>query len=162
VSADKIMVQEIMTKDVLTIKPGEDVEKAARLLLERGVSGMPVVDDEGKVVGILSEGDLVSREKTVRPPVFGEILGAVFYLESPQKFFDELKRTVSREVKELMTARVYTARPENTLQEVSTLMVEKNINRVPVVDEEGRLLGILTRQDILRALHREEEKKKGS
>ncbi|MDO9534692.1 MAG: CBS domain-containing protein [Bacillota bacterium] len=149
-----IVAKDIMTKEVITVHPGEDVEKVARLLLEHNISGLPVTDAEGRVLGVITEGDLVIREKEIKVPAYGEILGAVFYLQSPKKFFEELKRTIARSVEELMSKQIYTVGPEAAVSEISALMVKKSINRVPVVDKDKKLLGIVSRQDIIRAVQK--------
>lgn len=147
-----ITAKDIMTKEVITVHPGDDVEKVAHLLLEHNISGLPVTDGEGRVLGVISEGDLVIREKEIKAPAYSEILGGVFYLESPKKFFEELKRTIARSVEELMSRKVFTVGPEAAVPEISALMVEKGINRVPVVDQDKKLIGIVSRQDIIKAV----------
>lgn len=142
----------IMTKEVITVKPADEVEKAARLLLEHKISGLPVVDEENRVVGVISEGDLVIREKEVKAPAFSEVLGGVIFLESQKRFFEELKKTIALTVEELMSRRIFTVDEEATLEEVATIMSKKGVNRVPVVDGDNRLLGIITRQDVIRQL----------
>ncbi len=152
--ADKLTAEKIMTKDVITVRPEDDVEKVARLLVEHQVSGVPVVDGEGKVVGIITEGDLVVQEKKVKAPAYSIILGGVIYLESLNKFFEQLKRTIAEQVEGLMTRKVYTVSPDEPVQDIATLMTEKNVNRLPVVDKEGKLLGIVTRQDVIKWTHK--------
>lgn len=151
--SDKLTAREIMTKDVITVRPEDDVEKVARLLVEHQVSGFPVVDSEGLVVGIITEGDLVIQEKKVKTPAYSIILGGVIYLESLNKFFEQLKRTIAEQVEGLMTRKVHTVGPDSTVQEIATLMAENEVNRLPVVDEEGKLMGIVTRQDVIKWTH---------
>lgn len=143
---------EIMTKNVITVNPDDAVEKAARLLLEHHISGLPVVDGENRVVGMISEGDLVLRGKEVKAPAFSEVWGAVFFLESQKKFFEELKKTIALSVEQLMSRPVFSVGEDATLEQIATLMAEKGVNRVPVVDEEKQILGIVTRQDIIKHL----------
>ena len=147
----EILAKDIMTKEVITASPDDDVEKVARLLAEHQISGMPVVDQEQRVVGMISEADLVLREKKVDPPRYTEILGAVLYLESPKKFFEELKKVIALEVQELMSPTVYSVDEDAGIDEVASILVEKKVNRVPVLDKEQRLVGLITRQDILKA-----------
>ncbi len=142
----------IMTKNVISVSPNDEIEKAARLLLEHKISGMPVVDEESRVVGIISEGDLVIREQEVKAPAFSEILGGVIFLESQKRFFEELKKTIALTVDELMSRKVYTVNEETPLEQIATLMSKKAVNRVPVVDGNNKLVGIVTRQDIIRQL----------
>lgn len=147
-----ILARDIMTVDVITVKADEDLEKVSRLLLKHRISGLPVVDDGGKVVGIISEGDLLVKGKEVEVPSHSVVLGAVIYLDSLKRFYDELKRVFALSVGELMTKKVYTVRPEATRAELSSLMADKGINRIPVVDENNKLVGIVTRQDIIKSI----------
>jgi CBS domain-containing protein len=147
-----ILARDIMTVDVITVKADEDLEKVSRLLLKHRISGLPVVDDGGKVVGIISEGDLLVKGKEVEVPSHSVVLGAVIYLDSLKRFYDELKRVFALSVGELMTKKVYTVRLEATRAELSSLMADKGINRIPVVDENNKLVGIVTRQDIIKSI----------
>lgn len=143
--------KDIMTTDVITVSPQDDVEKMARLLLEHRISGLPVVDDSGKLVGVVTEADLVLREKHVRNPFFVVLFDSPIYLENPNRFLEDIKRTAARKVGELMSTKLYTVGPETTVTDVATMIAEKGINRVPVVDNDGKLIGIISRQDIIRA-----------
>ncbi len=143
---------QIMTKNVITVSPGDSVEQVARLLLEHQVSGLPVVDEENRIVGIISEGDLVIREKEVKAPAFSEVLGGVIFLESQKRFFEELKKTIALTVEELMSRKVFAVNEETSLEQIATLMTKKEVNRVPVVNADNKLVGIVTRQDIIRQL----------
>lgn len=143
--------KDIMTTDVITVHPKDNVEKLARLLLEHKISGLPVVDDDGKLVGVVSEGDLVFQEKQVRNPFYVVLFDSPIYLERPKRFIEDVKRAVAREVGDLMSSSPYTVGPEATVQTVATIITEKGVNRVPVVDPNGKLVGIISRQDIIRA-----------
>ncbi|MDA8097658.1 MAG: CBS domain-containing protein [Desulforudis sp.] len=148
--ADKL-ARDVMTTQVISVHPDDDVEKVAKLLLEHHISGLPVLDDDGKLVGVVTEGDLVIREKKVRAPLHVVILDSLIYLEKPQRFMEEIKRAVAQKVGELMSTKLYTVGPEASVEQVATKMVERRINRVPVVDTENKLLGIISRQDIIKA-----------
>ena len=151
--SDTLQAKDIMTTDVITASPDDDVEKVARLLTEHRISGLPVVDEERRVVGMISEADLILKEKEVKAPGYTEILGAVLYLESPKKFFEELKKVIALKVGELMTQKVHSVNARATVNEVATTMVNKGINRVPVLDDEQRLIGLITRQDIIKSVY---------
>jgi CBS domain-containing protein len=144
--------EEIMQKEVVTVSPEDSLEETARRLLDRGISGLPVVDKAGAVVGIISEEDLVRRHKRAKVPAVMEILGAVIFLEDPQAFYEDLRAMAAVKVQELMTRKVFTVPLDASVEEMATLMVEQKINRLPVVDAGGRLAGIVTRQDLVRAL----------
>jgi len=150
---DKISAGEIMTTDVITVKQEDDVQTVAKLLLEHKISGMPVVDNEGKVVGIISEADLMFQDKELQGPVYINFLGGIVYLENPQRFTENIKRFTALQVGDLMTKKVSSVEEETELNKIVTMMINKKINRVPVVDKDKKLLGIITRQDIIRVTH---------
>jgi len=146
-----LLARDIMTRDVITVGPDDDVEKAARLLLEHHISGLPVVDEAGKLVGIVSEADLVLQEKGVRGPRYTVFMGGVLYLENPRRFEEEFKRAVARRIGDLMSKKVYTAAPDDPVAKVAAIMADRRVNRVPVVDAEQKVVGIISRQDVIRA-----------
>jgi CBS domain-containing protein len=146
---EKVTVKDIMTKEVIAVGPDDNVEKVARLLLDHNISGLPVIDEKGKVVGIISEGDLIIQEKEIKAPAMTTLLGGVIFLENPNRFLKELKKIIAVEVKDLMTRKVYSVGPEDTIAKATGIMSEKRINRIPVLNDEGKLLGIITRKDII-------------
>ena len=123
-----------------------------KLMEEKGISGLPVVDDAGILVGILSEGDLLRRESPMKPPLFMTFLGGVIYFESPSKFHEHIKKSLGMLVSDLMTTKVITTSPENSLNEATEQILSKKVNRLPVVDADSKLVGIVTRHDLVRAL----------
>jgi len=145
------VAKDIMVTNVITVTPQDDVNRVAHLLLEYHISGLPVVNSKGKLVGIISEADLVFQEKKVRSPFFMVLFDSPIYLERPHRFLDELKRSAAQKVKDLMSTKLHTVGPETGIADVATILAEKGINRVPVVDKEGKILGIITRQDIIKA-----------
>lgn len=147
-----MLAKDIMTKDVITIKPDTSVEKAAKLLIDQKISGMPVVDAEQRVIGIISEGDFIFQQKRVNPPAFLNLFDGILQI-GRQRFFDELKKMAANTVEDLMTKEVSTVNPETEIAEIATLMIDKNINRLPVVDEKGKILGIITRHDIIKNMY---------
>lgn len=148
-----LLARDLMTTNVITVHPDDDVEKAARLLLDHHISGLPVVDGEGKVVGIISEADLVLQASEIRGPAYTLFMGGIIYLENPRRFAEDLKRLVAQKVGGLMSRKIYTVGPDDPLERVATIMVEKGVNRVPVVDKDGRLVGIVSRQDLIRTTY---------
>jgi CBS domain-containing protein len=151
--AGKVLAKDIMTKEVITVNENDTIEKVAQLMLNHHVSGMPVVDSEGKLTGVISEGDLVIQDKEIKAPVMTVFLGGVIYLENPGRFNKELKRIIALKVSELMSKKVYSVGPEDPIEKVIKIISEKEVNRIPVVDENKRLLGIISRQDIIKATH---------
>jgi CBS domain-containing protein len=145
-------VGEVMTTDVLQFTPDEPVLEAIRLLVERDVDGGPVVDAEGKVVGMLSNADLILRESELHPPTVLSLFGA--YLEWPgsaRRFEDDFNKALGSKVSEAMHAKAVTIGEDDTLERAATVMHDKDVSRLPVV-RDGRLVGIIGRNDILRSI----------
>ena len=148
----QMLVRQVMTADVVTFAPDETVEVATKRLLERDVDGAPVVDAEGRVIGMLSSDDLLVQETQLHYPTVFSLFGA--YLELPsshRKFEEELRRAVAAVVRDVMATDPVTCAPDDSLERAATLMHERKVSRLPVVDA-GRLVGIVARGDLLRAL----------
>lgn len=141
-------VKDLMTTDVLTVRVTTQLKDAARLLAEHRISGLPVVDDDGRVLGVLSEGDILYKETGMkdRPGFFERLLSV------PATGF-ELK-LAARTVGEAMSAPAVTIGPTRPVTVAATTMIDEGVNRLPVVDDEGRLVGIVTRADLVRAFVR--------
>jgi CBS domain-containing protein len=147
-----MLARDLMTREVITVNRETTVKEVARLLLEHKISGLPVVDKENRVIGIVSEGDLIYQDKKLHTPAFLEILGGIIYLENPNRLGQDLIKMTAVKVGDLMTTRVYTVREDAKLEDIATIMVEKKVNRIPVVDGAGRLAGIISRQDLVKAM----------
>ncbi len=150
-------IREIMTEDVITVSTSDSVEQCARLLQENNISGLPVLDEAGRVVGIITEGDLIRRASRVKAPGYLEVLGGLIYLGSPKKFVDALQRAMSLEAGQLMSKKVISIEPDQSVESAATLLVEHNISRLPVIDEKEILRGIVSRRDIMNCLYGNKE-----
>lgn len=147
-----MLVREVMSTDVLTFRTEDTVQDAYRALVERGVDGGPVLDDDGHVVGMLTTGDLLVQETKLHYPTVVSLFGA--YLELPsshRRFEEDLRKAVGADVGDVMTAHPETCSPDDTLERAATLMHEHDVSRLPVT-EGGRLVGLIARGDILRAV----------
>lgn len=150
-----LAVTELMTSDVLALSADLSVEEAVALLGERGISGAPVVDAEGRLIGLLDDSDLILAEARVHAPSAIEILGAYFTLPGARhKFEEEVRHALGRTVGDLMHARPPSVTISATLEDVATLMTERQVSRVPVVDDDRRVIGIVSRGDLVAALGR--------
>jgi CBS domain-containing protein len=143
---ETMKVNDLMSRDVLTATPETPLKEAAALLAEKGISGLPVVDENGAVVGVLSEADVVVKAGSEAPR--GGLLG---WLMEPD--FDFHDKITAKTVGEAMSAPAVTIEPGKQVHEAARLMVAESVNRLPVV-EDGKLVGILTRADVVRAFTR--------
>jgi CBS domain-containing protein len=144
-------IQDVMSTNVLTVRSTTPLKEAAFILAEHHISGLPVVDADGHVVGVLSEGDILFKESGVpeKPSLFERLLAA------PATGL-ELK-LAARTAGESMSAPALTIGPKRSVSEAANLMIDNGVNRLPVVDDDGKLLGIVTRADLVRAFVRSDE-----
>jgi CBS domain-containing protein len=144
-------VADIMTPSPIVVQPETSLAEAVKTLAERRISGLPVVDPAGKLVGVISETDLMWQETGVKSPAFITILDSVIFLENPAKYEQELHKALGQTVGEVMTKKnIVTVKPDKPLREAAQLMHDRSVHRLPVVDDTGHLIGILTRGDIIR------------
>ncbi|MCU0280630.1 MAG: CBS domain-containing protein [Acidimicrobiia bacterium] len=137
-------VRDIMTTDPVKVTADTRLREAARLMVRHRVSGLPVVDEGGKLIGILSEGDFIRREAGRDRPHGVSLLDAVFGE-------GELQPVGAETVAEIMTRSVVTITPEASVGEAARVMGRRNVKRLPVVDLEGELIGIVSRADVVGA-----------
>ncbi|MDD2462394.1 MAG: CBS domain-containing protein [Desulfobulbus sp.] len=142
---------DIMTKDVVAVNPQTSVRELATLLLEKKISGAPVIDEAGKLVGVVTESDLIFQNKKVHLPTAVAILDAFVFLESPGKMEQELKKIAGAKVGDICSQQLFTVTPETELEEIATLMAEKKIHTLPVLEGE-QLVGIIGKSDIIRTI----------
>ena len=147
-----VPARDVMTTEVITFTPDEAITDAMQRLVDQGVDAGPVVDPDGKVVGMLSTGDLIVQESQLHYPTVINILGGLIELPgSKRRFEHELEQAVAVDVEDAMSSDPVTCGPDDTVEIVATLMHDNEVSRVPVV-EDGRLVGIIARGDILRAI----------
>jgi CBS domain-containing protein len=149
-------VREIMTTDVATARLDTPVNRIARLMVDRSISGVPVVDEGGRLVGLVTELDLIVRNTRLDPPAFFRVLDGQIPLESPAHFRRRLQHMLGTEAADVMNPEAPTVGPETDLEDLAALMVRRRANPVPVV-EGGALVGIVSRADIVRMMARELE-----
>jgi CBS domain-containing protein len=147
-------VREIMTSDVVVAAPDTSVNTAAQLMGKGKISGIPVVDASGRVIGIVSELDLIVRNARFEGPAFFQILDGRIPLETPAHYRKRLRHMLGTEVRDVMTEEVVSVGPDEEVEALADLMVKKRVNPVPVI-EEGRLVGIVSRADIIRMMARD-------
>lgn len=146
-------VADLMRTDIPTLTPDDSVARVARLIAEHDVSGLAVVEHD-EIVGIVTESDLITRQADFTPPGVISVLDAVFTTDTGWDYDDEVRRALALSARDLMTHPVYSIRARATLGEVATLMHQRRINPVPVVDDAGRLVGLVSRADLVRVIAR--------
>jgi len=143
-------VQEVMTKDVRTVEPDTPLKEVALALSQLGVSGVPVVE-AGKVVGVVSEADILVKERGSNPGLPG-LVGLIF-----DETAEIGRKLHARTAREAMSSPAVTIGPNRPVSEAAGVMIDRLVNRLPVIDEEGALLGIVTRADLVRDFARSDE-----
>ena len=152
-SLREMPVREVMTADVVTFNPADNVQVAMQQLVERGVDAGPVVDDSGTVVGMLSTGDLIVEEARVHFPTIVNFLGVnVTWPFDHKELDDTVSKALGATVGEVMTTDPITVDSDASVEEAATVMHDQNLSRLPVLDGRGRLVGILARGDIVKAI----------
>ncbi len=146
------LVKDIMVKEVITIQKDASVEELSELLINNKISGVPVVDTDGKLAGIATEGDLIIKDSDLHFPRYFKLLDSIIYLESLNKFKKNLKKFLGTKVEDVMTAEIKTVKEETQITEAANIMIKYNINRVPVLDSKDELVGIVTRADIVKSM----------
>src|SRR3954470_12422498 len=146
-------VAEIMERDPVTVAPDMGVEDVVRILKENELPGVPVVNEGGRCVGIITEADLVltDEEGDLHIPHYIELMGGIVYLEPLRRFEERLRRATASTAADMMTEDPVTIDASASVKEAARIIAEEGHNRLPVIDH-GRLVGIVTRIDVLQAL----------
>lgn len=147
--------KDIMTTDVIVAKKDDNISSVANLLIQQKIGGLPVVDEKYKVVGIISETDIIQREKHISPPEYVNILQGLVLLEDLKVIEQDIRKIASYKVEDLMSTEIIKVNEEDSFDDIANVMIRKSVNRVPVVDEENTLKGIICRYDIIKAMYNE-------
>lgn len=143
--------KDIMTKNVTTVGAATTIEELARILMEYKISGAPVVDDAGDLIGIVTENDLISRDKRLHIPTVMRLFDAFIILESQSKIEKEIKRMTAITVNDIYTKEVITVTEGTPVQDIATIMSEKKVHLIPVV-EGKKILGIIGKIDLIKGI----------
>jgi CBS domain-containing protein len=148
-----LKARDIMTREVHTVSPETTVEVLARFFVETGVSAMPVVDDAGTLRGIVTETDLIAQDRPLHIPTVISLFDWVLYVESQERFREQVKKITARQVAEICTTDVASCSPDTPVCDIASLMVDRGVHLVPVI-EGRRLVGVVARLDIIRSMGR--------
>ena len=149
--ATMLKVKDIMTTEIITVSPETEIVQVTKLLLENRINGVPVLDETGRLVGILCQSDLIAQQRKLPIPSFFTLLDGLIPLISKKQIDKQVRKIAAVTVAEAMTPNPVTVQPGTNIQEVAALMVDRNFHTIPVVDE-GELVGIVGKEDILRTL----------
>jgi CBS domain-containing protein len=147
-------IREVMARNPMVVQPNTPLRDAIQLMAQNHFSGLPVVDPKNpdQLVGVVSQTDFLSQETGVTPPAYMMVLDSFVYFNNPVTFDRDLHRAVGQTVQDIMTTHPITIHPEQTLAEAARAMRDRHVHRLPVVDETGRLVGIITQSDIVRSM----------
>jgi CBS domain-containing protein len=146
-----LKAKDIMTRDVITVKPATTIEELAHIFIEKKVSGAPVVDDNGDVIGIVTENDLISQNKRLHIPTVVRLFDAFIMLESPSKIEKEIKKMAAVTVSDICVRDVITVAEDTAVEDIATIMSEKKVHLIPVV-EGKKVRGIIGKMDIIKGM----------
>lgn len=146
-----LKAKDIMKRDVITVSPETTVEELGRLFIEKGISGAPVVDSGGKLVGVVTENDLISQNKRLHIPTILRLFDAFIPLESTSTIEKEIKKMSASTVAEICTKDVVTIDEETSVQDIATVMTEKRIHLLPVL-KEGKVIGIIGKHEVIKGM----------
>ena len=152
----ELTARDIMTEDPITVSPEMEIGSAAKLLLDKKLNGVPVVDKSGKLVGILCQSDLIKQQKKLPIPSIFTLLDGFIPLTSMKHIEKEVRKITGTTVSDTMTPNPVTIRSNMKIQEIAGLMVDNKYHTLPVI-EGGKLVGIVGKEDILRTLMSEED-----
>ena len=147
------IAKDIMTTDVIVANKNDIIANVANLLIREKIGGLPVVDEDNKVVGIISETDIMKKESHVESPKMLNFLQGIIFLDDMKRFEEELRAIAAYKVEDLMSKDIVTVKEDDTFDYVANIMINKSINRVPVVDKDNCLKGIICRYDIIKAMY---------
>ena len=151
-----LTVKNIMTRDPITISPDTEIVHAAKLLLEKGINGIPVVDKKGELVGIICQSDLIAQQKRLPIPSIFTLLDGFIPLASTKHFEKAVQKIAATTVADAMTPNPVSVQTDTSIEGLASLMVDKSFHTLPVVDE-GKLVGVVGKEDVLRTFTSESE-----
>ncbi len=146
-----LTAKDIMTKSVTTVRATTTIEELARILMEHKISGVPVVDDNENLIGIVTENDLISQNKRLHIPTVMRLFDSFIMLESPGKIEKEIKKMTAITVNDIYTKEVITVAEGTPVQDIATIMSEKKVHLIPVV-EGKKILGIIGKIDLIKGI----------
>lgn len=146
-----LTARDIMSKNVITVKKDTPISELSDLFINHNVNGIPVVDDDEKVIGIVTQGDLIEQNKNLHIPTVITLFDAVLFLESEKKFETDVKKLTGNKVEDIYSADAITVSADTEIGEIATIMAEKDVHTLPVMDD-GKLTGVIGKLDLIRGM----------
>jgi CBS domain-containing protein len=146
-----LKVKDIMTTKLITVSPETEILQAAKILLEKRINGIPVVDEAGRLVGILCQSDLIAQQKRLPIPSFFTFMDGLFSISSAKQIEKQVQKIAAITVAQAMTPDPVSVEPDMGIEAVAGLMVDSGLHTIPVLHE-GKLVGIVGKEDILKTL----------
>lgn len=146
-----LTAKDIMTREVITVQQDTPIKDLAEILWKNRISGVPVLDDNNHVISVVTESDLIDQNKKVHIPTMISLLDSVIFLESSKKTKEEIKKMSGDTVQDICSSVLVTVTEETGLDEIATLMSEKSVHTLPVV-QDGKLVGVIGKSDIIRSI----------
>jgi len=148
----ELLARNIMTTAVVKVTTETSIGELSKVLLENKVSGVPVVDEEGTLMGIVSEADIIKDNIQIQFPFYFDPLMVSSFAVDFEKYSKDIKDYLNTKVKTIMNHRVKTANPSTPVSEIADIMVSNKVNRVPIIDKDKKIVGIITRADIIKSM----------
>ena len=143
--------EEIMTRKVVTVNKNLPIKELSKLFIENRFNGVPVVHDDGNVIGVVTQGDLIEQNKNLHIPTVITLFDAVLFLDSEKKFESDVKKLTGTKVEDIYHKHAVSVSPNANISEITTLMAEKDVHTLPVLDGE-KLVGVIGKRDVIRAM----------
>ena len=153
-----LKVKDIMTREIITVSPETEIVNAAKILLEKRINGLPVIDAFGRLVGVLCQSDLVAQQMSIPIPSVFTLLDGYIPLTIIKRIDKEVEKIAALTVKQAMTPNPVTVGPETDIEDVAKLMVDKKYHTLPVM-EGDKVVGIVGKEDVLKTLLSEPQKR---
>ena len=155
-----LKVKDIMTREIITVSPETEIANAAKILLEKGINGLPVTDASGSLVGVLCQSDLVAQQKSIPIPSVFTLMDSFIPLTSIKRIDKEVEKIAALTVQQAMTPNPVTVGPETDIEDVAKLMVDKKYHTLPVMAGD-KIVGIVGKEDVLKTLLSEPQTREG-
>ena len=143
--------RDIMTRNVVTVKKDQPISDLSKLFIENHFNGVPVLDDAGKVIGVVTQSNLIEQNKNLHIPTVIALFDAVLFLESEKKFESDVKKLTGSKIEDIYHKNPITVSRDTELNEITTIMAEKDVHTLPVL-ENDKLVGIIGKKDVIRAM----------